>query len=169
MSPSSRRESAPRKEDSRSEMSGNGKESVVSKSDRLEMASETAEQFEVRLAPRPQAAGEARAAVSRFVADFSADAAFRAQLAVSELVANCVRHVRFSDGERITIRVRRIGPTLRVKVEDPGDGVRTQSLQPPGLDSTSGRGLRMVEAVVDRWDGVSDERGRVQFEIDDRR
>ena len=100
-------------------MSGGGKESVGSESERLEMASETAEQNEVRLAPRPQAAGEECAAVARFVADFSADAAFRAQLAVSEMVANCVRHVRFSDGERITVRLRRFGPTLRVEVEDP--------------------------------------------------
>jgi anti-sigma regulatory factor (Ser/Thr protein kinase) len=150
-------------------MSGNGKERLGSESQRLEMANGTGEQIEVQLAPLPQAAGEARAAVARCVADFSADAAFRAQLAVSELVANCVRHVRFSDDERITVRLRRFGPTLRVEVEDPGDGVRTGSLQPPGLDSTSGRGLRMVDAVVDRWGEVSDRRGRVRFEIDDRR
>ena len=83
---------------------------------------QTVRRSEWQLQPRPEAARQARAAVAPFLSGFAPDAAFRARLAVSELVANCVRHVRFPLTESIKIRFTRSADTIRVEVEDPDGG-----------------------------------------------
>jgi anti-sigma regulatory factor (Ser/Thr protein kinase) len=69
-----------------------------------------------------------------------------AQLVVSELVTNAVRYA----GGEVTVTVRRIDDHIIVAVRD--DSPRRPKLLDVAEDSTSGRGLAIVDAVADRWD-----------------
>ena len=67
---------------------------------------------------------------------------------MTELVSNAVVH-----GEgRVTLRARCVADGVRVEVVDEGEGqaARIRALAPPS-GSTSGRGLRIVEASSRRW------------------
>ncbi|MEU6168734.1 ATP-binding protein [Streptomyces tanashiensis] len=69
-----------------------------------------------------------------------------ATLALTELVANVVRHV---PGRRCSVLMLREPDGLRVEVTDDVPGtVHAKAADP--LDE-SGRGLSLVEAVTDRW------------------
>jgi hypothetical protein len=85
-----------------------------------------------------------------------------AALMVTELVSNVVDHVR---GEaNLTLELRVSGEYLRIGVVD------GSSVQPVvhelSADRPRGRGMRMVQAIADRW-GAEDHRGgkRVWFEL----
>ncbi len=85
-----------------------------------------------------------------------------AALALTELVANVVRHV---PGRRCSVLMLREPYGLRVEVADAVPGAVIAKLAGPLEES--GRGLALVEAVTDRW-GV-DERAdgkTVWFECD---
>ena len=79
-----------------------------------------------------------------------------AELVLSELVANAVRHAKpLADG---TIRVNwtvRAG-VVEVEVTD-GGGPTVPRLAPHSLWSGSGRGLRIVRSLAHEW-GVTEER-----------
>ncbi|WP_342669674.1 ATP-binding protein [Streptomyces vietnamensis] len=86
-----------------------------------------------------------------------------ATLALTELVANVVRHV---PGRRCSVLLLREPYGLRVEVADAVAGTLIAKAADP-LDE-SGRGLALVEAVTERW-GV-DEKGdgkTVWFECDE--
>ncbi|MQY32843.1 hypothetical protein SRB17_08020 [Streptomyces sp. RB17] len=75
---------------------------------------------------------------------------FAVELGVSELVTNVVRHV---PDRRCTVLLARLTAGVRAEVTD---GV-AQLPSPPSEvdhDSESGRGLALLDAVVDKW-GVS--------------
>jgi hypothetical protein len=77
---------------------------------------------------------------------------------VTELVSNVVDHVR---GEaNLTLELGVSGECLRIAVVD------GSSLQPVVHELSRGRGMRMVQAIADRW-GAEDHRGgkRVWFEL----
>jgi hypothetical protein len=85
-----------------------------------------------------------------------------AALLVTELVSNVVDHVR---GEaNLTLELGVSGECLRIAVVD------GSSVQPVvhelSADRPRGRGMRMVQAIADRW-GAEDHRGgkRVWFEL----
>jgi anti-sigma regulatory factor (Ser/Thr protein kinase) len=73
-----------------------------------------------------------------------------AQLLISELVTNSVRHSGVAAGQQLTVRVD-LGQTwCRVQVEDPGrDGV----IAPRPVDAVqgSGMGLNVVQELSERW------------------
>jgi anti-sigma regulatory factor (Ser/Thr protein kinase) len=117
------------------------------------------------LPPRPEAVPAARAAVGELIGDFGRDAAFRAQIAVSEVVANCVRHVGFAPDEEIAVHLTRSQDRFRAEIVAPGAGIDPLRLVPAELSATSGRGLLIVDAVVDRWGTVPERPGTVWFEI----
>jgi anti-sigma regulatory factor (Ser/Thr protein kinase) len=122
------------------------------------------ERLELELPVDARAPAQARAAVDRVTARVPGDIGFRARVAISELVANSVTHAPDAEGT-IRIRVIRMPSLLRVEVHDGGapfdSGARVVSTK-----ATSGRGLQLVDALVDRW-GVVHERGnRIWFEID---
>jgi anti-sigma regulatory factor (Ser/Thr protein kinase) len=104
----------------------------------------------------------------RFLADHlmiwgvAAERRDEALLLLDELVANAVRHAEGPVGVTATL----VGDLLRVSVGD--DSHRDPVLQRPGAESTSGRGLMLVDLLADRW-GVSpaaDDLGKsVWFEI----
>jgi anti-sigma regulatory factor (Ser/Thr protein kinase) len=73
-----------------------------------------------------------------------------AQLVVSELVTNSVRHSRGSAAEVVVVRVQLTRTTVRVEVEDSGrGGVIAPRL--PDLDSGGGFGLNVVQSLSERW------------------
>ncbi|MFF4171809.1 ATP-binding protein [Streptomyces sp. NPDC001744] len=85
-----------------------------------------------------------------------------ATLALTELVANVVRHV---PGRRCGVLILREPHGLRVEVSDGVSGAVFAKAADP-LDE-GGRGLVLVEAVTDRW-GVTETAGgkTVWFECD---
>jgi anti-sigma regulatory factor (Ser/Thr protein kinase) len=86
-----------------------------------------------------------------------------AALLVTELVANVVDHVR---GEaNLTLELDLSDTWLRIAVVD-GSSIRP-IVQQLSHDSPRGRGMRMVEAIADRW-GAEDHNGgkRVWFDLD---
>lgn len=71
------------------------------------------------------------------------------ELMVSELATNCVRHVRTT----FELMILRTPKEIRVEVTDHGGG--TPAMLSPGPDEPSGRGLRIVDMLSERW-GVKD-------------
>jgi anti-sigma regulatory factor (Ser/Thr protein kinase) len=79
----------------------------------------------------------------------------RASHVVAELAANAATHGRLPGRSfRLTLYV--VGSTLRIEVTDTR-GDRLPMPQVPDALAESGRGLLLVEELVDRW-GVSEER-----------
>ncbi len=103
----------------------------------------------------------ARRALTELEGDVDRTVLAKARLAITELVANGVKH---ADGESIGVKLRAGGGLLRGEVSDGGDG-----FAPPGEDAnlirTHGWGLVIVRRVSDRW-GTRAGGGVVWFEID---
>ncbi|MER5614286.1 ATP-binding protein [Streptomyces sp. NPDC002215] len=76
------------------------------------------------------------------------DVADAAEICVSELVANVIRHV--GAGTPSTLVVEMNGTRLRVALRDPGTRA-LPTLLSAGPDDESGRGLAMLDAVSERW------------------
>lgn len=130
---------------------------------RASSMAERADAFERRLPPRPSSVAEARQLVRALLADSDrADLVETAVLLVSEIVTNALLHA----GTPIDVSASMDDHGLRVEV---GDG----SLHLPmrrnyAPTSGTGRGLRLLEEMVDEW-GVSRRRhGKtVWFRISD--
>ncbi|MFB7184172.1 ATP-binding protein [Streptomyces sp. NPDC056230] len=76
------------------------------------------------------------------------DVADAAEICVSELVANVIRHV--GAGTPSTLVVEMNGTHLRVALRDP-DTRALPTLLSAGPGDESGRGLAMLDAVSERW------------------
>ncbi len=82
-----------------------------------------------------------------------------AEIVVSELVSNALRHARpLSDGA-IRVRWKVKAGVVEVEVSD-GGGPSTPRPAPPALWSTSGRGLRIVRSLAHEWGVTDDKAGR---------
>ena len=93
--------------------------------------------------------------------DASADVVDAAVLLVSELATNVALHARTD--LRITVRLE--GSELWAEVKDWNSRVPQPCLAPEG--ATTGRGLRLVDAVATRWGVERDDDGKiVWFAID---
>src|SRR3954454_18205190 len=73
-----------------------------------------------------------------------------AQLLVSELVTNSVRHGGTCAADDVVVRVRFTRTLVRLEIEDAGRGGVVVP-RPPDLDSGGGFGLRLVQALSQRW------------------
>ena len=73
-----------------------------------------------------------------------------AELIVSELVTNAIRH----GGEPIELQIRLDKEGLLIAVLDGGSALPV--LRDPGPDDTSGRGLRLIQELSDRWSSGRD-------------
>jgi anti-sigma regulatory factor (Ser/Thr protein kinase) len=123
------------------------------------------QRLELELPPVPEAARVAREAVDRVAGNLASDVGFRARLAASELVSNSVTHAVEGTATRITVAVDQTATGVRVEVRDGGEPF-DPAVREVTDRATSGRGLRLVDALVDRW-GVSPSDGNlVWFEID---
>lgn len=112
----------------------------------------------------PAAARKALTALNGSLRLVSEERLRDAQLLVSELVANAVRHASDRDG-RVTLRVHAASETMRVEVSDEGDGFDPAALSRPSPERPGGWGLAIVAALAHRW-GVQRGPTTVWFEID---
>jgi anti-sigma regulatory factor (Ser/Thr protein kinase) len=67
------------------------------------------------------------------------------ELMGSELATNCVRYVRTT----FELMILRTPKEIRIEVTDHGG--RTPAILSPGPDDPSGRGLRIVDMLSERW------------------
>ena len=102
--------------------------------------------LELRLPGQVASAGTARHAVRDLLAARGLDSEV-AQLLVTELVANAVRH---AGPGAVAVRAVVNGPLLRVEVEDVSDRLPGELSEPP-WQQESGRGLLLVEVLSERW------------------
>lgn len=117
------------------------------------------------LPPHPRSAADARRFVDHVLAVWRCpDLRDTAQLLVSELVTNSVRHA----GTPVRLTVRRADGGLRVEVADGSKGRPRPHL--PDAGAEAGRGLFLLDQLARAW-GVRDERGgkAVWFELDELR
>jgi anti-sigma regulatory factor (Ser/Thr protein kinase) len=115
-------------------------------------APDTPRRLDVRIAATHQAPARARRALGKLALPLPL--AFDAQVAVSELVSNSVRHAGLSPDDLIWITADWSGTRLRVHVRDTRRGGRptgvSGSIRPaPGAES--GWGLYLVEQFTSRW------------------
>ncbi|MGW7436663.1 ATP-binding protein [Streptomyces sp. NPDC054849] len=73
-----------------------------------------------------------------------------AELLLSELVTNAVRHARAPQGRDIGVRLARYEGVLRVEVADAGPAVKLTPQVVAEWDER-GRGLAIVAALAERW------------------
>ncbi|MEU1187820.1 ATP-binding protein [Streptomyces sp. NPDC005859] len=71
-----------------------------------------------------------------------------AQLCVSELVSNVIKHV--GPGTPATLAVSMSGVRLRIEIHDP-DTRALPTLLDANVDSEGGRGMALVDAIAARW------------------
>ena len=109
------------------------------------------ERVEARFALDVQAPGAARVVVADCLGDRVAASVFHdAQLLVSELVTNSVRHSGVPAGSEVIVSVDLTPGMVRVDVEDPGHA-GTVALRAPEVGSGGGYGLNLVQALSERW------------------
>ncbi|MFI1972518.1 hypothetical protein BLA24_33105 [Streptomyces cinnamoneus] len=80
-----------------------------------------------------------------------------AQLVVSELVTNAVRH---TDSDKVSCQLRLSGTGLRIEVVDQGHAPTEPRARCSGTDEESGRGLLLVGALSHAWGVRPDDDGR---------
>ena len=116
----------------------------------------------------PLAAPAARRLVTTFATEISKDCLDDATLMISELVNNSVEHGGAGPGSFVTLAIDVSEGVLMVEVRDSGPGfVPPASLAfEADLETTSGRGLRIIAALADGWGITTDDGTRVWFELD---
>ena len=123
-------------------------------------------QLATDLGAHPSHVGLARRLVSARLVDWeiNGEAGEFAVLLVSELVTNAMRH----GGEPIRLVANITASGLRVEVYD-GNIDAFPAVRDIRPDAPGGRGLRLVDALADRWGTIESGDGKcVWFEIDGR-
>lgn len=87
-----------------------------------------------------------------------ATAADEAVIVASELVGNAIRHTPSARGGSLLVAWEIDADGVLVRVTDSGDDLPTVRLA--GEHEPSGRGLRIVEALSDRWGVEPSEHGK---------
>lgn len=102
----------------------------------------------IDLPPERRSVPAARRVLSELLTSWAADH-YRddANLLVSELVTNVMRHVR--SRTTMVLEIRLSGPGLRIAVVDSSPAAPT-STRSPGT-APGGHGLTLVAAIADRW------------------
>ena len=116
----------------------------------------------MRLSSGPEAAADARRAISALRADLDPPLMETLRLLVTELVTNSVRH---TDAPKITLRVAIGRAAVLTEVADDGPGFDPACVDDAGTDDC-GWGLFLVQRLAHAW-GVKDDDGskRVWFEL----
>jgi anti-sigma regulatory factor (Ser/Thr protein kinase) len=120
------------------------------------------EGLSMRLGSGPEAAAEARSAISKLRVDLDPPLMETLRLLVTELITNSVRHTAASE---LTLRVAIGSSAVLTEVADDGPGFHPDCLEHAG-DPHTGWGLFLVQRLADSWgvkhDGPSK---RVWFEL----
>jgi anti-sigma regulatory factor (Ser/Thr protein kinase) len=122
-----------------------------------QVAPDLPRRLDVRIPATRQAPVKARRALGKLALPLPH--AFDAQVAISELVSNSVRHAGLGPDDLIRITADWSGTRLRVHVRDRRRGTRptgvAESIRPaPGAES--GWGLYLVDRVASRWGTSAD-------------
>lgn len=92
-----------------------------------------------------------------------------AQLVLTELLANEIKHGRYDPKDPLICSVRQVPSALRIEVRHSGPPFRmpTGRVDPPLEHRETGWGLALITRLADRW-GVDEARGarQVWAEID---
>jgi anti-sigma regulatory factor (Ser/Thr protein kinase) len=119
----------------------------------------------LNLRAAPDAARTARAAVCRAFRDQVSDVVLAdAQLLVSELVTNSVRHGGLHPEECVHVDAGIADGVLRIEVADPGTA-GTVAPRAPDMGAGGGFGLRIVASVSRAWGIHRDGQTRVWAEL----
>ena len=121
--------------------------------------------YRVELAHDPDSPAAARRALGDLADHLPRRRLQDAELLVSELVTNAIRHAGLDDGDKITLSVEASDRALRIEVSDPGPGFAPAELYPDS-DHPSGWGLYLVRELSDRWGVERNALTRVWFELD---
>ena len=108
------------------------------------------------LPPNLSAPGQAREAVRRVLSELGLPHTGDAEIVVSELVANAVRH----GATPISLTLGATPEHLLIAVQDADPAGRPVPLA-ADADDTSGRGMMMVSAVSQRWGYAADDNCKV--------
>lgn len=121
-------------------------------------------QLDLTLPARSASAAEARRALDGLGAlEPHPETRATLRLLVTELVANGVSH---ADGGEVRLALEVVdGGLVHVEVEDRGAGFEPGDVSFPDADSTSGRGLALLDALADRWGVIRNGGNRVWFEL----
>ena len=90
-----------------------------------------------------------------------ADDSWRAEMIVTELVTNAVKH---GPGGPVELAIEAGGNGVRGEVADPGLGIQRRRITDIGTAAEGGRGLYLVDMLSDSW-GLADNSSRVWFEV----
>ena len=93
----------------------------------------------------PASVAAARRFTTDALAGIAPEALETAELLVSELATNCIRHV----GTGFELTIRSSATEIRVEVTDHGGG--EPQMRHPKPTDVSGRGLRIVDVLSERW------------------
>jgi len=121
--------------------------------------------YEVDLARDPDSAAEARRALGEVSDHLSPRRLEDAQLLVSELVTNAIRHAGLDEADTIKLVVETGDRALRIEVCDTGRGFELSAPEPDPA-RPSGWGLYLVRELSDRWGVDRGGQTRVWFELD---
>lgn len=113
----------------------------------------------------PASVTKARHLVTDALRSFPQEVRDAVETLLSELATNCVRHT----SSEFTVRIDAAPDKVRVDVTDSGRGTPTIKAPPP--TEPTGRGLRIVDLLADRWGIMSDDPSfdkTVWFEIANR-
>jgi anti-sigma regulatory factor (Ser/Thr protein kinase) len=88
-----------------------------------------------------------------------------AELIVSELVTNSVRHASVGSDQLVTVHLVLLGDYLRITVTDPGSDFEPH-LTVDSADGLGGHGLRLVEQLSTAWGVGRDAVGATQVWCD---
>jgi len=113
---------------------------------------------------RPAEAFTARHVLDRVVGALPADRLDDARLIVSELVTNAIQHAE--DDGSVRLVARWDGHALRMEVHSAGS-FQKPALPPTGRFRIGGWGLRLVDALADRWDVEGGDETVVWAEVDE--
>jgi serine/threonine-protein kinase RsbW len=90
--------------------------------------------------------------------DVPRDVVEEAEMVVSELLGNSVRHARSLPDGTVRIHWQVKGGVVELDVTDGGGGKGPKPLQ-PSVYSVSGRGLRIVRSLAHEWGVLDEDRG----------
>lgn len=124
--------------------------------------------MEAILPPVAESLAEARRMVTD-VADTPREVVEDAQLILTELLANEIKHGRYDPQDPLICAVRKTPAALRLEVRHSGPPFQmpAKRLDPPLRARETGWGLALITRLADRW-GVDEARGarQVWAEID---